>query len=379
MAEDGFELTIIGVVLSCHSIGFILRCLYGHQVIQRTGHICCFTAFAAILAVVCLVLPMVVERYTWIPLRLVFGFSSAMVFMVAKRWLTGDASSVTKGRVFTVYMVINKGSFGAGQLLLLLGDPSGDRLFMLTAILFGLYLVPIALGTKGAPPNINAERIGLRDLYHHSPVGIVRAAAAGFTNAPLMGLGPVFGAEIGLGVESVSYFFTISLLGGLALQIPIGRLSDKYDRRGALIGVAVASAVACAAMTLLSTLGTWPILETSFAIGGLSAVVYPIAMAHANDHANPEAMVSIMVGLLLASGVGASIGPFFAALAMKWVGPDGLYLYCFVIYASLAGFAYYRQTRRAPAPETTDFVAKPLTSQSSAVVVGLDPRTDDIE
>ena len=79
---------------------------------------------------------------------------------------------------------------------------------------------------------------------------------------------------------------------------------------------------------LTAILGTWPILETSFAIGGLSAVVYSIAMAHANDHANPEAMVSIMVGLLLASGVGASISPFFAALAMKWVGPDGLYLYC---------------------------------------------------
>ena len=27
MAENGFELTIIGVVLSCHSIGFMLRCL----------------------------------------------------------------------------------------------------------------------------------------------------------------------------------------------------------------------------------------------------------------------------------------------------------------------------------------------------------------
>ena len=350
MAEDGFELTIIGVVLSCHSIGFILRCLYGHQVIQRTGHICCFTAFAAILAVVCPVLPMMVEWYTWIPLRLVFGFSSAMVFMVAERWLTGAASSVTKSRVFTVYMMINKGSFGAGQLLLLLGDPSGDRLFMLTAILFGLYLVPIALGSKGAPPNINTERIGLRDQYHFSPVGVVGAAAAGFTNAPLMGLGPIFGAKIGLGVEGVSYFLAIFLLGSLALQIPIGRLSDKYDRRGVLIGVAVASAVACAAMTVLSTLGTWPILATSFAIGGLSAVVYPIAMAHANDHANPEAMVSIMAGLLLAFGVGANISPFFAALAMKWAGPVGLYLYCAVIYVSLAGFTLYRRTRRAPAP-----------------------------
>ena len=102
MAEDGFDPTIIGVVLSCHSIGFIVGCLYGQKVNHRTGNIRCFTSFAAILAVVCLVLPMVVEWCTRIPLRLVFGFSYAMVFMVAESWLTGAASSVTKGRVFTV-------------------------------------------------------------------------------------------------------------------------------------------------------------------------------------------------------------------------------------------------------------------------------------
>ena len=53
------------------------------------------------------------------------------------------------------------------------------------------------------------------------------------------------------------------------------------------------------------------------AIGGLSAVVYPIAMAHANEDENPEAMFSIMAGLSLTFGIGASISPFFAARAMK--------------------------------------------------------------
>jgi MFS family permease len=142
MSEEGFDPTIIGVVLSCHSIGFIVGCLYGQRIIQRIGHIQCFTAFAAVLAVVCLILPMSVNPYSWILLRLVFGFCSAMVFMVAESWLTGAASSEKNGRVFSIYMVINKGSFGAGQLLLLLGDPSGDRLFMLMAILFCLCLVP---------------------------------------------------------------------------------------------------------------------------------------------------------------------------------------------------------------------------------------------
>jgi len=152
MSEEGFDPTIIGVVLPCHSIGFIVGCLYG----QRIGHIRCFTAFAAVLAVVCLNLPMPANPYSWILLHLVFGFCSAMVFMVAESLLTGAASSETKGRVFSIYMVINKGSFGAGQLLLLLGDPSGDRLCMLIAILFGLCLVP------GRVRTIHRRRSGVR-------------------------------------------------------------------------------------------------------------------------------------------------------------------------------------------------------------------------
>jgi len=60
MSEEGFDPTIIGVLLSCHSISFIVGCLYS----QRIGHIRCFTAFAAVLAVVCLILPMPVNPYS---------------------------------------------------------------------------------------------------------------------------------------------------------------------------------------------------------------------------------------------------------------------------------------------------------------------------
>ena len=131
-------------------------------------------------------------------------------------------------------------------------------------------------------------------------VGVVGALAAGFTNAPPMGLGPVFGSQIGLGTSGISYFMANFLSGSLELQIPIGRLSGRFDHRGVLIGVAVAAAVAYAAMGLAVLLGQVPIFGLSFAIGGLSAVVYPIAVDHANDDAKQETMVSIMVGLLLA-------------------------------------------------------------------------------
>lgn len=378
MTIDGFDPTVIGIVISCHSMGFITGCLRGERVIARVGHIRCFTAFAAMMAVCCLLLPMAVHPATWIPLRFVIGFCSAIVFMVAESWLAGAVPSERKGRVLSVYMVINKGAFGAGQLLLLLADPAGDRLFMLIALLYGLCLVPIALASKDAPRDIGTERMSFRALYRHSPAGVVGAAAAGFANSPLIGLGPVFGNAIGFSVADISYFMTAFLFGSLALQIPIGRLSDRFDRRSVLAGVAVAAAIACLAMIFVVSIGYWLILLLTFAIGGLSAVIYPIAMAHANDHARAEAMVSIMAGLLLAFGLGASVSPFVASLIMKAIGPTGLYVYAAVVYLLLAGFTLYRKSQRAPVPEEeqSGFVPLPQTSQSSQAVTVLDPRAE---
>ncbi len=376
MTIENFDPTVIGIVLSFHSLGFIIGCLYGERIIAKTGHIRSFAAFAALLAVTCLILPTLVEPYAWIPLRFVYGFSSALVFMVAESWLAGAASSERKGRVLAFYMVINKGSFGAGQLLLLLADPAGDRLFMLTAILYGLCLVPIALASGEAPKNIGTERLKFRALYRLARRRRARRRG-GICQFSLMGLGPVFGVSVGFNVEQVSYFMAIFLLGSLALQIPIGRLSDRFDRRGVLIGVAAASCIACICMAVFVSLGYWLIMGLSFVIGGLSAVIYPIAMAHSNDHAKPETMVSIMAGLLLAFGIGASISPFLASLAMKGLGPVGLYIYTAAVYALLAGFTLYRRSQRPAVAEQSDFVAQPQTSQSSAAMTTLDPRTDD--
>ncbi len=114
MSLEDFDPTVIGIVVSCHMVGFVLGCLYGQRVIANVGAIRCLTAFAALMSICVLLLPLNVEPYIWIPNRLCFGFSTAMVFMVAESWLAGSASPANKGRVFSVYMVINKGCFALG-------------------------------------------------------------------------------------------------------------------------------------------------------------------------------------------------------------------------------------------------------------------------
>ena len=379
MTHEGFAPTTIGIVIACHSIGFAAACLTSRRIIDAVGHIRTFAAFAALLAVCSLAFSVFPEPFAWVGLRLVFGYSSAAVFMVGESWLAGAATADSRGKVFAIYMVVNKAGFGLGQLLLILADPVGDRLFMLTATLYALCLVPIALARTEGPKGLGRDRLGIKALYRVSPVGVAGAVTAGATNASLLGLGPIFAVGQGLSVPQVSGFMVAFLAGSLALQIPIGRVSDRFDRRSVLLGVVLSTATAGMAMAIVAPSTFYILLAFSGLVGGLSATVYPLAMTHATDFARSEQTVSVHAGLLLSFAAGASTGPILASIAMDYMGPPGLFAFAAVTNVALAGFTVYRMIRRAPVPEELqqDFVAMPQTSQTTPAVGNLDPRTDE--
>src|SRR3546814_13715161 len=93
---------------------------------------------------------------------------------------------------------------------------------------------------------------------------------------------------------------TAFLAGSLAMQYPIGRLSDRLDRRTVLLGVAVLTAASCTVTALAETAGfpTLPMLYV--AVGGFSATVYPNPLTHPYDPAGPSQTVALLAGLLLA-------------------------------------------------------------------------------
>jgi MFS family permease len=189
----------------------------------------------------------------------------------------------------------------------------------------------------------------------------------------------VFAADIGLSVFQVSLFMGCAVCGGLLLQWPIGRLSDRFDRRTVLVWVLGALVVSCLVMiavvwvsddapSLVAALGIIPLLA------GMSACIYPIAVAQAFDYVERDRMVSASSTLLLAYAVGATGGPFIAAVLMSHFGPEGLFVTVAMIGSGLAAFALYRMRRRAapPSEAQTGFVAVPATSAASPK---LDPRT----
>ena len=397
---EAFATTSIGLIAAAYSVGFMAGCLSMPYVVRRVGHIRTFAVCAAVAAAVVLVMALAVHPAVWIPLRAFSGICFAGLFMVIESWLNERATSVNRGQILATYMVINLSAVTAGQMVLPLGAPDGFSLFAVTAIAITLALVPVGLTTSDAPQPLRQVRLRLGRLYAMSPVGVVGGFFVGLANGAFGGLGAVFATQIGMSVTGVALFMSAALVGGALAQVPIGRLSDRTDRRKVIVGVCVLAALAGGLLALLGDARQGGLLlEAPVRLADLSPVIlvavatlfgaaiypqYSLCVAHTNDFVGREEFVEASSGLLLTWAIGASIGPVLAAFAMDGLGVGALFLYTALVHAGFALFTIYRISRRAPVPtaERDRYVAGGRPSRTTPVAVDLDPRapapTDDV-
>lgn len=385
---EGFSTTLIGAMMSAFYVGLIVGAAYCGRLINRVGHIRAFTAFASLSAVVVLIHPFLVNAPLWIVLRAILGFASAGLYTCTESWLNERVTRDTRGTVLSLHATVVFVGFAGGQLMLNAGDPSGPQLFMIAAMLFAIGAIPVALTRTRNPEPRDSGGFNLRRLYDMAPSGIAACIAAGLSQSSIFGVGPVFGQDLGMSVAQISYLMTALVIGGLFLQFPIGWLSDLYDRRGVMAAVALAAFILAAALigfirVAIGDAFVWAnhgyiLLALGFAFGGLSATLYPLGIAYANDYLLPEQRVQAAGALVLAYGLGAVGGPLLAAGSMEWLGPHGLFVYNLAVAAGLIAFIFYRSRRRgwAGIAEKDRFQAMPEAA-STPGGVDYDPRWDE--
>jgi MFS family permease len=368
---------VIGWVLVCYSIGFVLGTLYVQKIIGRVGHIRAFAVFAAMAAVVALMYPMAVSPLFWGVLRVLSGFSIAGVLVVIESWFSSRATSANRGALFAVYQIVFYLSAAGGQLFVNVGDPANFLPFSLAAILLTLALVPLALTRMEAPVIEQAHRMSVFKLARQSFSGMAGALISGVMIGGFYALGPVYATLVGLDVTRTSTFMASAIVAAMLLAWPLGRVCDRFDRRRVMfwvsllaassaIGVAVFGATQLALLTVLVGLFT-----------GLSATLYPIAVAITNDRMDSSGIVAASATLLLSYGIGSVIGPITMAELINLLGPSGLFYGNAGFLLLLAVITSYRisHTADVPVAEQEHFV--PTMPEASAVLTEIDPRNEE--
>jgi MFS family permease len=362
-----FSTAVTGVVMSGYYLGLLLGSLFAPGLVARVGHVRVFAALLSLASVAVLLHALFVEPVSWFLMRLLTGYCFSGAFIVAESWLNGTASNETRGRLLSIYMVVQMGGLAAGQFLLNLADPGGFALFVLVSVLISVAAVPMLLTASAAPAVTSPRDIGLLDLYRLSPLGVVGIVGVGLAHSGLYAMGPVFATEEGLSLAAISTFMAAIVLGGVVFQIPVGRISDRFDRRWVITAVALLTAVAALPFAILPTSQPGLLFGGFFLVGGLTLPLYALCVAHTNDFLSPEQMVGASGALVLAYGLGATLGPTLTATAMQVTGPSGFPLFLTAMHAAIGLFALYRMTRRPSVPAEARGPFMPLPNPSPVV------------
>jgi len=353
---EGFSTEITGFIMSGFFVGMLTGAVFAVQVVSAVGHIRAFAAFASMMSVAVLAHILHVDPITWFVLRFIAGFCMAGMVMVVESWVNERATNETRGQVLSLYMVTNYLGQGLGQFMLLVGDPAQFQLFVIASMVYSSALVPLLLSRSSAPRPVSPQRMKFRSLFAISPVGVIGTVAAGMTNSSLNGMGAVFAKNVGLSVAEVSSFMAAAIMGGMVLQFPIGRLSDKLDRRTVLTATSLATALAAAGLIWAMGQSVLTFILLAALFGGFSFTVYPLSASQVNDLSDPELRVQVAAGLLIAYGIGASIGPVVAAQSMAFYGPAGFLYFIILINVALLLFGLIRMMQRSRGGAKTPFL-----------------------
>jgi len=370
LERAGSGTMIIGLVAASYFAGLVAGALRAGEVVRRVGHIRAFAAFVALLSASTLTYALFQHPALWAVLRLVDGLCVAGVFICVESWLNDRADAAARGTVLAWYMVALYSGQALGQLILRSGTSAPQIPFEIASILISLAIIPVCLTRAAAPPLEDAASLPLMRLFEASPLGVAGAGTTGLLLGAFYGLAAIYARRIGLGLGDTATFMTTVIIGGVALQWPLGRLSDHYDRRLVIVGgfaltLAVSIALAWQPDGAL-------LLALGFAFGGLSFALYPLSVAHANDRLLPSERVTASAQLVLIYSVGAALGPIGAAAAMTAAGAGGLFVFIALAAGVLLGFGLWRlvASEAVPGEAQQDFQILPRTTPTAAL---LDP------
>src|SRR6056297_26089 len=378
LSLEEFSASVIGWILAFYSIGFVAGTLYAGRIIEKAGHIRAFAFFAAALCASILIYPMAIEAYLWGGLRAVGGFAMAGLMIVMESWFSSKADNRNRASLFAVYQIIFFLSTAGGQVLIRVADPAGFIPFSLAAILVVLALTPLSLTRRESPSIAETERLSLTRLYRKSPAGTLGALTAGLLISAFYAMGPVYTDRIGLELDQLSNFMASAIVAAMILAWPVGRLCDRFDRYRVMLVVAIIAAVSSIIAATISG-GNMGLLV--FFVGlymGLSAAIYPIAVAITNDLMESHQITSASTALLLSYGLGSIIGPLVSAMLMEFLGARGLFVSNALILAGLILFMVVGPGRSHPTIKRQEHYYT-TTPEAALGVSELDPRNTEFE
>lgn len=361
----GFTPGEIGFLGSAHFVGLFAGCLINPWLIRRSGHSRTFAVMAAASAISAILHPIFINLWFWCLLRMLTGFAIAGAYTVIESWLQAKLVKSNRGKVFSVYRVVDMSGTILAQGIIATLEPGTYVAYNIIAMIACLSLLPLAL-TQSAPPKIPAQ-LGFRPLFALtlSPLAGIGVVTAGITMSAFRMVGPVYATEIGLSASETAIFLVMGVLGGAAIQVPAGYVTDRFNRRHVLMGFSIISIVVCFGTSIVTAMAMdepWIGYTSAFLFGLATMPIYSVCATHANDFAEPDDLVDLSASLILLYSLGAIVSPVINGYLIGFYGAGSMFVFIGMIHVILIVYSFWRMGIRPVTKSTTRYRYVPRTS-----------------
>jgi len=344
-------LSTIGQVMVWHNVGMVVGAIYVFKFLNHFGRIRAFAVCVLFAALFAIIHAFIFNVFTWGVLRFLFGFFEIIALACLESWFNLRTDNKNRGFIMSIYMLSAFFGQSIGQFFLRLPDESGYVIFSILALFCVFAAFPILNEKISTVTMEESKKISFREFFKRAPVGIFSCFIYGSLSGLFYALATVYILKIGLTKHEASLFMSCVFLGGMFFQIPIGKLSDKIDRRLVMILNSIF-------IVILSLSANWFLLKGglyisiySILIGAVVFSLYPVGVAFANDRAKQDEMTSASGILVFSLGTGTVISPLVASSLMEQYGADYFmkvicFFASFLLIVATSSFVKYKIKKR---------------------------------
>jgi MFS family permease len=340
-AEWGSPGWLVGVAGAVPALAVVLLVPLVPRVAARVGAVPAMVAGTLTVGATFLLMPVLEGPAWWLLLRFLSGAGLTLPWLVGETWINTVVADRVRGRVLAVYAMLLFGGWAIGPVVLERTGTTAWTAYLVGAGAMVLAAVPLVLARRHAPP-VAGARFSLRAAVRLAPLAMAAAAVGGVAEFGWISLLPAYALEAGTPTATALRLLTVLLVGGLLLQLVVGWLADRVDRRRLLVGLGAALAVTSTALALTVVGAGLAAYAAAAVLGGVAMGFYAVGLTMLGEQVPVQQLAVANGAFLVSYETGATVGPVLGGAAMDAWPPHGV-----VVLVSVVGLGFALWARRS--------------------------------
>ncbi|GLK71777.1 MFS transporter [Ancylobacter dichloromethanicus] len=321
--DRGISSTWIGINTAVGGLATIALAPFLPDLVRRLGAGPLLLAAILSAALSLLAFKFTASFVLWFPLRFIFGAALCVLFVVSEFWINAAAPNHRRGLVIGIYGTVLSVGFAGGPAILSLVGTQGWAPYLCGAVFFALAGIPVLIGAASAPAIEKESTSGsVWTLMRIAPAATLAAFIFGAVETGLINFLPLYGLRRGLDEGEAALLLTVAELGNVALQLPLGLLSDKLDRRRMLLACGIIGVVGSFLIPHLA-IDSWALWIAAFFTTGIVAGLYTVGLALLGARFDGAALATANAAFVMLYSIGLTVGPTAVGGGMQILDPHG--------------------------------------------------------